>query len=384
MDAHTPPSDVPNPDTEGVSGQDSVPEPDPRDTIRAPSTDDPEVDGSSSVNELISYGRHALTKDGLATRIGYLWRRRAYHATYLLKTRPKSGRRKGDFGDLAESLGYSRSQAYKLAHLWPIIDQVDAWAVIRAEQSKRRRNGIEKWPSDEDILTEFPSPLKPTPKSREEREEAKREEEEARARAKARGNTGETPDVDALVAKVAELTNALEFERATLARERQIVEALNAALEQKEAPPAKPQVLPEGVLAQDSSGYSRRCDLFASFADDPEPDAPDPVVPPEVVADDSIIVMASEPANIVLSPTAVVGDERDEIERQYGLSANWARKSALNDTRCRNIRAFVYREWGARLTPAELKAALKLPKTVWSDAATVGDVLAQIATLMAA
>ena len=80
----------------------------------------------------------------------------------------------------------------------------------------------------------------------------------------------------------------------------------------------------------------------------------------------------------------MVGDERDEIERQYGLSANWARKSALNDTRCRNIRAFVYREWGARLTPAELKAALKLPKTVWSDAATVGDVLAQIATLMAA
>ena len=55
MDAHTPPSDVPNPDTEGVSGQNSVPEPDPRDTIRAPSTDDPEVDGSSSVNELISY-----------------------------------------------------------------------------------------------------------------------------------------------------------------------------------------------------------------------------------------------------------------------------------------------------------------------------------------
>ena len=127
---------------------------------------------------------------------------------------------------------------------------MDAWAVIRAEQSKRRRNGIEKWPSDEDILTEFPSPLKPTPKSREEREEAKREEEEARARAKARGNTGETPDVDALVAKVAELTNALEFERATLARERQIVEALNAALEQKEAPPAKPQVLPEGVSAE--------------------------------------------------------------------------------------------------------------------------------------
>ena len=67
---------------------------------------------------------------------------------------------------------------------------------------------------------------------------------------------------------------------------------------------------------------------------------------PDIVGD-SIIIQSDtrpDPARIVLSPTAVVGDARDEIERQYGLQANWARKSALNDTRCRNVRAFVYRE----------------------------------------
>ena len=105
------------------------------------------------------------------------------------------------------------------------------------------------------------------------------------------------------------------------------------------------------------------------------------------IAGDSIIIQSDtrpDPARIVLSPTAVAGDERDEIERLNGLPANWARKSALKDARCRNIRAFFYREWGARLTPAELKTALKLPRKVWSDAGTVADVLAQIDALMAA
>ena len=205
------------------------------------------------MSDLITYGRHALTQHGLATRVSFLWRRRAWKALYILKIRPKTERKRGDFGDLAESLGYSRSQGYKLTHLWPIIADVDAWAAIKADQSKRRRNGIENWPSDEAILVEFPSPLKPTPRAKEEREEAKREEEEARARAKAKSNADgpNTLDPDKLATQVAALTHDLESERAArqaverkLTRKQQIVEALNAALEQKEAPvlPADPHV----------------------------------------------------------------------------------------------------------------------------------------------
>ena len=80
MDAFTPDPPVTPTPPESRPKTSLEPECDPRDTIRAPSLGDPEVDASSTVSDLITYGRHALTQHGLATRVSFLWRRRAWKA----------------------------------------------------------------------------------------------------------------------------------------------------------------------------------------------------------------------------------------------------------------------------------------------------------------
>ena len=108
---------------------------------------------------------------------------------------------------------------------------------------------------------------------------------------------------------------------------------------------------------------------------------------PDIV-DHSIIIQPDtrpNPATIVLSPTAVAGDERDETEHRFQLPAKWAgRASAISDKRCRNLRAAFYKAWGQYLTLAQVEAALKLPKKMWLGAKTVADVLAQIDALTSA
>ena len=108
---------------------------------------------------------------------------------------------------------------------------------------------------------------------------------------------------------------------------------------------------------------------------------------PDIV-DDSIIIQPDtrpDPATIVLSPTAVAGDERDETEAPLPATSKMGRQaSAISDMRCRNLRAAFYKAWGQYLTPAQLEAALKLPKKMWLGAGTVADVLAQIDAFMSA
>jgi hypothetical protein len=385
MDATTPPSDPPDPTTggAGVSHQDSDPPTDPRDIIRPPNDSDPDINETSTISEMILYGRHALTEYGKITRAGYLWRRRAWKALWLLRLKPRATRQKGDFADLAESLGYSRSQGYKLAHLWGIIEQVDAWCQVKDDQSRMRRAGVEEWPADEAVLKEFPSPDAKTPRAPEERAEQKREEEAARKRAEQHRNSEDDDDDGALAERVAALESQLAAAAARavtlerqLARERELTEALHS---ERGVAPATPQAPPR-VLTQDSR-YSRNSELIASLFDaDPEqpppsgPPKPNPPPPPNIKPD---------PATIALSADAIAPEQRDDVERNYKLATAWVGKAAPSDIRLRNIRAHSYLSWGEFLTLEQRSTAPKLPKKTWRESRTVADVLTRIDTLIA-
>ena len=178
MDAFTPdPPDTPTP--HGVRFKTSG-------AVRPPDASDGDIDESSSVADIIDYGCQALEMGGRGSRVEWLWRRRGLKALHHLRLKKL---RSKEFADAAESFGIeSRSEAFKLAHIWSRIGDVDSWAAAKVNESLRRR-GIEKWPSNNAILAEFPSPKKKSPLSQEERDAKKAEEDAARARAKAKRNS---------------------------------------------------------------------------------------------------------------------------------------------------------------------------------------------------
>ena len=225
--------------------------------MRPPDASDGDIDESSSVADIIDYGCQALEMGGRGSRVEWLWRRRGLKALHHLRLKKLASK---EFADAAESFGIeSRSEAFKLAHIWSRIGDVDSWAAAKVNESLRRR-GIEKWPSNNAILAEFPSPNKKSPLSQEERDEKKAEQDAARARAKAKRNSvgGDeelAPALDALRALLEKARRDLEFERAgreaterTLAREQEIADALH---EQLAKALQEPKVPPTGVSAQE-------------------------------------------------------------------------------------------------------------------------------------
>jgi hypothetical protein len=117
------------------------------------------------------------------------------------------------------------------------------------------------------------------------------------------------------------------------------------------------------------------------------PGADDPVVSDPIVTPDPITTDATK---IVLSATAVEGDARDDIERQYKLRPNWSgakattEKAARRIVAYRNARAHFYLVCGADLTPDEHAAARKVgkDKTTWEAGTPIAAVLGKIAALM--
>ena len=222
--------------------------------MRPPDASDGDIDESSSVADIIDYGCQALEMGGRGSRVEWLWRRRGLKALHHLRLKKL---RSKEFADAAESFGIeSRSEAFKLAHIWSRIGDVDSWAAAKVNESLRRR-GIEKWPSNNAILAEFPSPKKKSPLSQEERDAKKAEQDAARARAKAKRNSvgGDAPALDALRALLEKARRDLEFERAgreaaerTLAREQEIADALH---EQLAKALQEPKVPPTGISAQE-------------------------------------------------------------------------------------------------------------------------------------
>ena len=131
-------------------------------------------------------------------------------------------------------------------------------------------------------------------------------------------------------------------------------------------------------------------------ATEQHPGADDPVVSDPIVELDPIVtpdpVVELDPSTKpdVLSASAVTGDQRDDIERQYKLPANWSgakattEKAAHRIVAYRNARAHFYLVCGADLTPDEHAAARKVgkDKTTWEAGTPIASVLAKIAALM--
>jgi hypothetical protein len=155
------------------------------------------------------------------------------------------------------------------------------------------------------------------------------------------------------------------------------------AVEQTPVKPVLPEV-PSSDLYDDAM-----CDLY----DDVVLAADRVVTPDESEIDESETDpnIRPDPAEIMLSPDAVSPDQRDDIERQFKLSPNWAGPKAKNDAAARrivalrNARAHFYLVCGERLTEDERKAALKVgkDKTVWEPGTPIAAVLTKIAARMA-
>ena len=257
-DASTPDPPHPHPSNR-VSAQDS-------NVVRFPNAADPDIDEQSTVSDIIAYGHHSMDWGGKGSRAEWLWRRRLFKALHYLRLNGLYGKA---YADAAESIGVrSRSELFKLAHLWSEIEDVDAFAHARANESMRRR-GIEEWPTNNALLKKFPSlPGKASSRSKEEKDEEEAEEAAARKRAKGKRNSvggdeeleddEDAPALGALRSLLEQARRDLEFERAgreaaerTLARERQLSEALGQT--QQETPPSqKPQVPPEESWLEDS------------------------------------------------------------------------------------------------------------------------------------
>ena len=250
----------------------------------------------------------------------------------------------------------------------------NSFVAHRCKQSVLRR-GVEEYPSNNELLTEFPKPGKKSSASKDERDEDEEQEAEARTRAKANANAtvAETMDPDTLAKQVAKLTRDIaivigERENAErrFAREQEVTKALHERLEAAEqAPvPVKPVLSPEVPAPLSDLFDDALCDLY-----DVVVLAADPVVTPDVVTPD----ITPDPTKIILSSDAVTADERDDIERHYKLPANWAGAKATTEAAAhrivayRNVRAHFYAVWGANLTPDERAAARKVgkDKTVW-------------------
>jgi hypothetical protein len=92
---------------------------------------------------------------------------------------------RGDaYVEAAEAIGVSASQAYKLVHFWSIIGDIVAFANVQANEHSRR-SGERVFPTDEDLINQFPKLGKTRAKSAGSKADADEIEEGARNRSTA-------------------------------------------------------------------------------------------------------------------------------------------------------------------------------------------------------